>query len=72
MVDGYNKELRESWERTLFNTYTNIQGNPYIQKGLKPETFKEYVEEILDGIDHNIQITPEQLQKVLHNWGLDK
>jgi len=72
MVDGYNKSLRESWEQVLFNTYTNIQGNPYIQKGLKPGKFKEYVASVLDGVSSDFEITMEELEIVKKNWGLDK
>ena len=71
MFDGYNREMREGWERILFNTYTNILGNPYIQKGLKPNSFKEYVEEVLDGVDHNIVITMEELDRIKKLWGID-
>jgi len=49
-----------------------MRGNVNIPEHARAVTFKDYVAEVLDGVDHNIQVTPEQLDDVMKLWGIDK
>jgi len=70
MVDGYYKSIRNEWERALWITYSSMRGNVNIPEHSRAVTFKDYVAEVLDGVDHHVQVTPEQLDEIQKLWGL--
>ena len=70
MVDGHNKKIRSQWERTLWVTYSQMRGNVNINEADRSISFTDYIASTLDGVSPYVEITPDQLEKVLTNWGL--